>query len=230
MILRDYSLPTMHMRHMLIFGLLILLVGCNHQKDRDYLKRFPRIEYGCDYSGSQNNLNLKIRVFNADDSKQYFGSNNFGFSDKIISQGYLPIHIHISNESNCRYTLRPSYLDLTVQPSNRIAKILHVDTYNYVMLCTVPAILFYWQALPIFIIPMGLNMRRSNKKITENLQHNALQTWKDVTIAPYEAIDKFIFVHTRDFKQNFTLKLFNEDERSLLTFSVDLVCGVEFMQ
>lgn len=213
-----------------LYCTLFLLPGCEHQKERDYLKRFPRIEYGCDYSGFQNNISLKVHLFSKQDSKDYFGTNNFGFNDKVISQGFLPIHINISNDSNCAYTLRPSYLDLLVQPSNRVAKVLHADTYNYVTWLTLPALMFYWQAIPMFVIPMGLNMRRSNQKITENLQHNALQTWKSITISPYETIDKFIFVHIQDFKQSFTLKLFNEDNRKLLTFNVDLVCGVEFLE
>ncbi len=216
--------------HIFLSCALFLLPACEHQKGRDYLKRFPRIEYGCDYSGLQDGVSLKVHLFSKQDSKDYFGSTNFGFSDKVISEGFLPIHINISNDSNSAYTLRPSYLDLLVQPSNRVAKVLHSDTYNYVTWLTLPALMFYWQAIPMLVIPMGLNMRRSNQKISENLQHNALQTWKAVTIAPYETIDKFIFVRPQDFKQSFILKLFNEDERKLITFNVDLVCGVEFIE
>ncbi len=207
-----------------------LLPGCRvrvEEHNRDYLKRFPRIEFGCDYSGREANVDLKVHVFSKKDSKQYFGSTMFG-NDLLIKEGYLPIHINISNNSNAHYTFQPSYINLIVQPSNRVANHLHVDTQWYMTWYGIPTFLFFWELVPLVIIPMGISMKRSNAKITQNLQHNALQTWKSLSIAPYETIDKFIFVRTYDFKQNFELKLFNDDDRKLITFNVDLICGAEF--
>ena len=172
---------------------------------------------------------MRIHLLSRQDSKEYFGSSSLG-KDLIINNGYLPIHINIENNTNNYLHLRPSYIDLTIQPSNRIAKLLHVDTSHAMYCLCVPALLFWWQAIPFIIIPMGLNMRRSNQKIGENLQFNALQTWKEVSIAPYEIIDKFVFIRARDFKQRFGIRLFNEDERKLISFDVNLICGTEFME
>lgn len=198
---------------------LFLLPACI-QKNRDYLKKFPRITKYDGVVKSNENITVRVKAYSSADSKRYFKKD-------LVRAGYKPIQVNIENNSKDSYVLRPSYIGLDLVPSNRIARLLYDDSIMnavyiyYAGILGVTFINFYFLPLFAFSPLYGWMSHKSNKKINKNLRFNSVQDWQDgIVIHPYASINKFIFTSRSSYHGSFSLKLFNESERRLDSFEI----------
>ncbi|MHB9148415.1 MAG: hypothetical protein ACYC2U_08675 [Candidatus Amoebophilus sp.] len=198
------------------FFLLTLLIVCLSSclYRRNYLKTFGSIDKIRGYTEAIDNVILFIKALNNNESKDFFKVD-------LVKNGYVPLYIKISNLSSSTLIIRPSYVDLVPCSSQRIAKLLHYDTSFYSVGLAVPALIFWWPAT-IAVGSMGYDMYRANKKTNQRVAECTLYG-QPLKILPYEIVEKFLFVHQEDYLPFFEFKIFNKDQKKLLTFYVDLM-------
>lgn len=190
---------------------LLLSSSCAH---KNYLQRFPSTDAFESYQEGQDDITLLIHEFNAKESKEYFGVN-------LPSKGYIPLHIKIHNQGPSSYVIRPSYLDIYPAPASEIAEHLHYNTSQYMYWLGAPALLFWWPAT-IWVAQGGYDMYCSNKQIDASVDRMAF-TWQEpeIIIHPYEKFERFIFVSSSEYKSRFRFRLYNQEEKKLISFLVD---------
>lgn len=197
---------------LLFLSILGLLPHCGKKA---YLKRLPKINPATSFIETKDDLTLGVHAYTVKECKSYFDKN-------LIAQGYCPIHLSINNRTPDTYVLRPSYITLSMASPQKIAQLLHYNTSLIVTSTCCPALLFFWPAIPLVIVPAGLEMRRYNKKIDQRIDRTAIDVEDTVEIPPYSKVDKLIFVHSTDYQPQFEIMLYNNTKRSLVTFNVRL--------
>lgn len=203
-------------KSILLCFVLLTFTSCINlrvNRNRNYLQRFPQQKVETSYNLNQDDVQIIVHKFDAQDCKDYFQVN-------LIDKSIVPIHLKIINESNNIYVIRPSYIDLQPAEPLRIAKILHWDTSYYVSLMSYLSVMFWWPGI-FYAGQAGYDMYYDNKKIDQLIESNAL-AGQVIEILPFEIIDKFIFVEAADYKDPFILRMFNQTEHKLLTFEIHL--------
>lgn len=194
----------------LALAILMALTGCG-PRDTRY---FPKLKTNKAAQVTQNNITISINVLSRQDCLAYFDCD-------VIAQGYRPLLLTIDNTTSDAYVLRPSYLDVERVSGKEIARFMHYDTYNRVLWFVVPAFYYAMPLIPCVIIPYGLSCRHYNQKTTRNIRKKTLGREDTVEIAPYETVQRFIFIPEESFKTILDIKLFNETTRMVEAFSVN---------
>jgi hypothetical protein len=189
---------------------LMALTGCGPRDTRS----FPKLKRDKPAQAIQREVEVSVHLLSRQDCVAYFDVD-------IIAQGYRPLVLTIENSTENAYTLRPSYLDVARVSGKEISRLMHYDTYQRVTWLTLPALIYWWPAIPFLIVPYGLGCQHYNKKTTRNIRKKTLGRDDVVAVAPYETVSRFIFVPAESFKTKFDLKLFNETRTMLETFAVN---------
>lgn len=190
---------------------LVLVAGCRQKN----VKLFPSLKQAKTYQETRDNLSVTVKEFSHKETIDYFGVD-------LQSHGYQPLQVVMRNMSNNTFIIRPSYITVPLVSGKRIAQWMHYDTYSYVMWSSLPALFFWWPAVPCIIAPAGLGMREYNRKITKNLKYRSLNNKDGLEILPYETITKFMFVYASYYHAPFDISFLNKDTQELQTFFVNL--------
>jgi hypothetical protein len=191
---------------------LTLLSGCLPQQIE--LKKFPIIKKASGYYDNREDVIVAVKAFNKEECKAHFGVD-------ITAKNYVALQLRIENRTPDTYIIRPSYLSLAVAEPQKIAKLLHYDTSFFITTAGAIALLFYWPATYL-IGRTGFDMYQNNRRINSIIADSSLSEEQSLKIRPYEVVNKFIFVNRYEFTNNFTLKLFNKNQRKALNFFVSL--------
>lgn len=194
-----------------IFG-IALLSGCLPQPLE--LKKFPIIKKSTGFYDNRDDVIVAVKAFTKEECKLHFGVD-------ITAKNYVALQVRIENRTPDTYTIRPSYLSLPVAEPQKVAKLLHYDTSFFVTTAGALALMFYWPAT-YFIGRTGYDMYQNNKRINSIISDYSLSEDESLKIRPYEVVNKFIFVNRFEFTNNFTLKMFNKNQRKALNFFVTL--------
>ncbi len=192
---------------------IILLASCS--KKPTNLKHCPALSSDRTVQHVRDNLIFSYEVLLSHQSKEYFGVD-------LPASDYYPVHLSFVNTSAYCYTIRPSYINTSLASPQKISKLLHYNTSLYVLTASWPALLFFWQLIPVVIAPTGYAMSKNNKKITHYIRRNSLHGTDTLDIAPYARVDKFIFIKAADLRPDFTIRVLNEDTKELLLFTVSM--------
>ncbi|MGC2310951.1 MAG: hypothetical protein WA432_04990 [Candidatus Babeliaceae bacterium] len=201
MIFRKYVLGA-------VFGMLFLS-GC-----RKTVKVFPKLDRQKAYHGKEEDLDVWIKVFSAQDSKECFGID-------LHKYGYGVAQLQVHNRGKNSYVLKPSYCNYPLVSGKHIAQLMHYETSTWVTYLTFPAIIFFWPAIPLGVIPAGLSMRSYNRKIDKSLIRKSLHKHEVLEILPYEHVQKFLFFTEYDWTLG-DIGFLNRDTRELISFTFPL--------
>jgi hypothetical protein len=196
----------------IIFTSLVLLTGCGPRETR----YFPAHKHKHAIDITHKDLQVCLRLLDEQDCYDYFGY-------ALTNLGYQALHLTVDNYGPDEYVFRPSYLDLPRESGEQIAKNMHYDTYTSVVLMTLPALIFLWEAIPLVVVPHGIYCKNYNAKTTQYIADKTLEHDETFSIAPYETVQKLIFVKSEALKLMFELKFFNKTSRKLLTYDINLV-------
>lgn len=192
----------------LLFG-LITLSGCGRKR----IKYFPPIDRNRAYVHRNDDLMLTVYALSRNEAKSVFGID-------VVDHGYQTLQMRMTNCGPHEYVLRPSYHGLPCVSGKHIARQMHYDTSQWMTWSSLGALLFLWEAIPCLIVPAGLSMREYNQKVTQDMRRHTLSKRETITIAPYEAVNKFIFVATSLYSPDFAISFLNNDTKKLVTFDV----------
>lgn len=188
---------------------LVLLTGCG-PKD---VRFFPRVKTHAAAVVTKQELDVVMHALSRQECDAYFGVD-------VIAEGVRPLLLTIQNRSADAYVVRPSYIPLTRISGKEVAQLMHYDTYQRVFWLTWPALIFWWPAIPCLVVPYGFGCQHYNKKTTKTLRKMTLGAHDVLDIAPYETVQRFIFVPDASFKTVFDMKLYNETKRVLEILTV----------
>lgn len=193
--------------------MLLMIAGCAHQQ---YLERFPRLGRQETITQERDGVFVSVHQLIGSESRSYFEVD-------LPSKGYIPLHLVIDNQTASSLVIRPSYLDLVLASSHEVAKVLHYDTSSYMYCLGAPAFLFFWPAI-YWVGKSGYQMYQANKEINAQVDRMSYE-WQnpEIIIYPYEKFERFMFVRSYEYKSNFTLKLFDQDQKKLLSFDFDMM-------
>lgn len=197
---------------LLMIFFIIFLQSCIPQKN--YLRKFPPITFSNCFKNIQDDVLLFVKMLNQNESKNQFGVN-------LISKGYVPLQIKIENRSSNTYLIRPSYIGLDIVDPGIIAKLLHWDTYFWMLTAGGLSLMFWWPAT-IWLSQAGYDMYKSNRVTNELINECSIHDDQSIEILPYEIFNKFIFVERDNFSSEFIFKMFNQTERKILIFDINL--------
>lgn len=196
-----------------IISLVFCLMLLPHCGSRD-VRLFPRLKAQKMVAINQSQIEVAVTVMSRKECGEYFGVD-------VIAEGVRPLVLNINNKSADTYVLRPSYLALTRVSGKEVAKLMHYDTYQRVFWSTWPAIIFWWPAVPFLIVPYGFSCKHYNMKTTKTLRKMTLGAHDVLEIAPYESVQRFIFVPDASFRTIFDIKLYNETKHALEVFPIN---------
>lgn len=191
--------------------LLMILAGCGPRNTR----YFPRLKDSAALVAEKNNITVSVHMLSRIDCDDYFGID-------VIAEGYTPLVLTVKNHGADSYILRPSYFALPRVSGKEISRLMHYDTYQRVAWLTIPALIYFWQAIPLLIVPYGLSCRHYNDKTTRNIRKKTWGRSEVLTIAPYETVQKFIFIVDEAFTDELEIKLYNETTRTLEVYAIDV--------
>jgi len=191
---------------------IVLLSGCLPQQIE--LKKFPIIKKTSGFYNNIEEVILAVKAFNKEECKAHFGVD-------ITAKNYVALQMRIENRTPDTLIIRPSYISLPVADPMKVAKLLHYDTSFFLTTAGTLALMFYWPATYL-IGRTGYDMYQNNKRIDSIIDDYSLSEDEAIKIRPYEVVNKFIFVNRFDFTNNFTLKMFNKNQRKILNYFVTL--------
>lgn len=194
-----------------LFG-LALLSGCMPQQIE--LKKFPIIKKSNGFYDNKEDVIVAVKAFTGAECKAQFGVD-------ITEKKYIALQLRIENRTPDMLKIEPSYLSLQIAEPRKIAKLLHYDTSFFVTTAGALALMFYWPATYL-IGRTGYDMYQNNRRIDNIINECSLAEGQTLKIRPYEVVNKFIFVSRYEFTNNFTLRMFNKNQRKVLTFFISL--------
>lgn len=202
------------MQGVVVASILFILPGCGPRSTHS----FPKLNSATTVvvPNEKRNVFITAHCMSHAECAAYFGED-------LGLHGYQPLVLTLENKSLNSYTLRPSYLALPRVSGKEISRLMHYDTYQRVVWLTLPALFFWWPAIPIFIVPYGMACRHYNDKTTRNIRKKTWGRTETIYLAPHELVQKFIFVSRESFRSHFDLKLYNETTQVIELFHVDCV-------
>lgn len=141
---------------------------------------------------------VSCKVFGIEDSLNYLGRD-------VISEGYIPIHMTIRNNSNDPMYLNPGNFSIPLAPVNEVANKVHTSTAGRVAGWGIPG-LFIWP----FLVPAiydGIKSREANAALDADYLAKAI---KEQTIQPHSHFNGIVFVPKQNTSQVMELFLVNE--------------------
>jgi hypothetical protein len=204
---------SIRVRFLVYIFLVFSVSGC--KRHAEYFTQFPQLQFSANHTFKQDDLIILAKIMNEEETHQHFGVN-------LINKGYLSIRIRIINTSSKNFALSPSYIALPLVSSSIIAELLHYDTYAFMVGTGTPAFLFFWPAT-LVIGAEGYDMYKTNQKIDELAKLACLDKQTPaVIIAPYDRIDKFMFIEKTAFVPAFELKLYDLMQKQFVSFTINL--------
>lgn len=181
----------------------------------------PRV----DQERIKNELGLTIRariLTSAEVKARFWGTDLESYGVDVISLMFI-------NRGNHVYQFRPSYCSLLARPVEEMVPYFHYDTASRVCWLTIPALLFWWPGIPLFVVPYGLYWRSENQKITEQLHEMVLDNRRCFEVAPYEVMERYVFTPAPA-QPSFTLSLFDDVTKELVTNRISFVAPADEAQ
>ena len=169
--------------------LLIGLSGCAGYKARPLPKLTKR-------SLDEKSISLDYRVFDKSDCKKYLDRD-------VIKQGYQPILISITNNSNRAIQFSRKNINLPTIDAYEVAQKVHTNTVGRAVGYGTAAVL----SCGLFAIPAivdGVGSAKANDQLDIDFD---TKTLRDQVIEPSETVNGLIFVPIESFKANFKIVL-----------------------
>lgn len=195
----------------MLFFVLVLLSSCSNRNTR----YFPPIKLKKAVLENKKNVILAAQLMSEQEQDDYFGIN-------LLESGYCVVLLRIENRSSGRCVFRPSYCDMPRESGYEIAPSMHYDTYARVVWGCIPALVFWWPAIPFFIIPHALYWSNYNWTTSNNIARKTLEHDETFVVEPYETVQKLLFIKEENFIPVFDIALFNETDQELMVYTVDL--------
>lgn len=198
---------------LIFFVLLILIPACKRQAA--YFSGFPELHFAPTNSFRQGDLIVLVKAMGPEETNQHFGV-------RFADSGYIPIHLRIINTGAKNYVLSPSYIFLPLVSNSTIAELLHYNTSLFMWSAGAPAFLFFWPAT-LIVGAEGYDMYKTNQKIDELAKQCCIDKQSEAFIlAPYDRIDRFMFIEKSAYVPAFELKLYDGIEKQFVNFTIEL--------
>jgi len=193
-------------RNMLVLGLASMLAfsGCAKYKSQPLPKLQAIVE-------EKKDVEVSAQALTERECRK-------AFSRRILNKGYQPIQLIIKNKSRYTYILDAANIELQLEPTQLVAKQLHLNTAGRVV---------SWAAAGLFIWPFyiaaaveGCRSSDANRELNHDFAQRTISDESRIYIHPGSMINKVIFVTTDNFRNKFNLRLFSKEHDELLDFEV----------
>lgn len=197
-----------------IFLSATFLFHCSYSLSRSF-KTLPDMDPSACYSETQDNLTVSVQVFTHQDCRQYFGYD-------LIKYGYRPLLLHINNNSDNLFLMKPSLSNIELVKSAQIAKLIEFPVVAILTAVGIPVLYHSYQATP-FLGLVGVGLWYYNKKLERELLENTLDEESFLKITPFSTVKRLVFCNEAAFLSKFAIVLSNENQGSSLKFQIDLL-------
>jgi len=175
--------------------IILGLAGCAgyHAKPLKSLSR------GVMPSKKENLVSFDYHIFSKKDCRKYLDRN-------VIKQGYQPILVSITNNTDNRLDLSMARCSLPCANPEQVAQLVHTSTKGRVLGYGIPG-LFIWP----FLIPAvvdGINSSEANNLLDKDFERKTLE--ESQILQPYSTIEGLIFVAIEDFTPDFSITLLDQ--------------------
>lgn len=174
-----------------VAGILVLMVGCARYSSQP-ITHLTTL-------GSSNRqdqvVSFAYNKFSLDDCKRYLDRN-------VLSKGYQPVLLTLSNDTNRYLTFSKSNLSLPSVSALEVAQKVHTSTIARVAAYGIPGVLFLWP-LVIPAVVDGIGSSKANEKLDMDFLRKELS---DQVLAPYSKASGIVFVPREKFNNDFKLK------------------------
>jgi len=192
-----------HFNFIALCALLTLLSGCASYKTTP-LRKLPIAV------SQEESISFEYHALNRKDCRKYLDRN-------VIAQGYQPIHLTITNNSDRYLHLSLSDFSLTCVDPHMVAKSVHTSTAARAAGYSVAGVL----TCGLFFIPAvvdGIGSSKANKKLDADFD---LKSIDDQTIPPHRTVNGLIFTPREKFDSEFDFTLIDQanKERFILSTS-----------
>lgn len=193
-----------------VTALLSLLSGCASYKTTP-LRKLPITV------SQEESVSFEYHVLDRKDCKKYLDRN-------VMAQGYQPIHLTITNNSNKYLHLSLADCSLTCIEPHIVAKSVHTSTAARAAGYSVLGVL----TCGLFFIPAvvdGVGSSEANKKLDNDFD---CKTIGDQTIPPHRTINGLIFTPKEEFDSEFDFTLIDQANKERFTLStLQRACKIE---
>lgn len=195
--------------------ILILLSGCAEYRAKPLNRLSKEIPSANTWSQS---IALAYHVFNASDCMKYLDRN-------VISKGYQPIHITLTNNSSHSLNFSLHNFSLPCIPPEEVAQKVYTDTLARAVGYGVTSI-FLWP----FIVPAIIDSIGSQKANEQLDVDFANKTLRNQTIRPFSIVNGLLFVPTEELNSEFSITLTDilTDELLTLTTSKTRIKNINY--
>lgn len=195
----------MKLNHFLPLGFLsialLTVVGCARYQAH------PLDRLTIPANKQEDGVTLAYRVFSPRDCKRYLDRD-------VISKGYQPIHITITNSTNHAYDFSLSNLNLACIDPREVAEKVHTSTAKRVASYGVGSLF-----LPVLIIPAivdGVGSSEANRQLDFDFENKALESQ---IIPPYATANGIIFTPVKNAHRNLVVTLVDTETGQRLVLS-----------
>lgn len=183
--------------------ILSLLSGCAKYKAKPLTKlSMPTTQ--------ERSISFEYHVLDRKECKKYLDRD-------VISKGYQPIHLTITNNSNKYLNLSLDDFSLLCVSPSTVAKSVHTSTAGRAAGYSVAGVLTFG----VFFIPAivdGVGSSKANKKLDADFENKSIE---DRVIAPHRTINGLVFTPREGFEEDFSFVLIGREgkERFILSTS-----------
>ncbi|HBY05872.1 MAG: hypothetical protein UV38_C0003G0253 [candidate division TM6 bacterium GW2011_GWE2_42_60] len=167
-----------------LFVLLFSFPGCFFSPK----KRLPTPRVTQIRNKGKHDVQLNALWLNENACKSRFWGVDFSEHEIEVLQ------VRLVNNGAQSYLFRPSYCALDRLSVEEVAPLLQYDTTSRVCWYSLPALLFWWPAIPIFVVPQGIYWSNENRRIYHWLTKTTLSQDSAFELGPYETVEKYLFV------------------------------------
>lgn len=192
---------------------LLFLNSCKQKALPKKLPNWPK-QKKLNYLENQE-TKINLHVYSSEDTKDFFGDN--------FNSLYQPLQLNIANNSNKSFILRSEYINYNLIPASEVESLIKSNTSLFVCGLGYPALLYYWPLFPFVVAPMGYEMYKNNKYLSNFLRINTFEQDDKIEILPYSTCDKLLFIKPIELGSSFNIKLYDQSEGRLCNFSLKLL-------
>ena len=175
------------------FITILSLTGCAHYNARP-LKRLNRV---ITPEIKEQSIYFSYYVFKKEDCQYYLDRD-------VIFEGYQPIQISISNNSEETFYFSPKSLSLPSVPIEEVAQKVHTSTAGRAAGYSLAGLFLF----PFFIpaIVDGVKSSHANEKLDTDFNN---KSFGEQTINSYTTINGLVFIPVSEYEYNFSFVLTN---------------------
>ncbi len=182
----------------------------------------------------QSGLQICARILGNKEFNSNFRGFNY-FKNRNIRNKYKALKIDIKNDSGNEYLLEKNGIDLQVEQPFKISKKLKTNFALAPLIVAGTASALFIFTFGLAIIPSVIagttigastnliNVKKSNKKMSENINNRSHDLVHGVLIPPRETVSKIFFIKNENVKDKFNLKLLNLENNNYFNFF--LICS-----